>query len=134
MQPTDLFFLILPVLHQQISFLELHSTLRICSLKTDTYTANTKTIKNVSWDKLLILSYFSKISQSNVSLNTSDKTTSKSLCLLFFIKFLFFYQMITLQKLWEMFFISSKKLLSFSRYSVFCNFSPSFPHFPDSKG
>ena len=33
-----------------------------------------------------------------------------------------------------MFFISSKKLFSFSRYSIFCNFSPSFPHFPDCKG
>ena len=29
---------------------------------------------------------------------------------------------------------SSKKLFSFSRYSNFCIFSPSFPHFPDSKG
>ena len=27
-----------------------------------------------------------------------------------------------------------KKLFSFSRYSSFCNFVPSFPHFPDSKG
>ena len=48
--------------------------------------------------------------------------------------FYFFYQMIALQKLWKMFFISSKKLFSFSRYSNFCNFLPSFPHFPDSKG
>ena len=45
----------------------------------------------------------------------------------------FFHQMIALQKLWKMFFISSKKLFSFSRYSNFYNFSPSFPHFPDSK-
>ena len=30
-------------------------------------------------------------------------------------------------------FISSKKLFSFSIYSNFCNFSSSFPHFPDSK-
>ena len=37
-----------------------------------------------------------------------------------FIKFLFFYQMIALQKLWKMLFISSKKLFSFSRYSIFC--------------
>ena len=33
----------------------------------------------------------------------------------------------------KMFFISSKKLFSFSRYPNICNFSPSFPHFPDSK-
>ena len=51
-----------------------------------------------------------------------------------FIKFLFFHQMIALQNLWKMFFISSKKLFSFSRYSDFCLFSSSFPHFPDSKG
>ena len=31
-------------------------------------------------------------------------------------------------------FISSKKLFLFSRYSNFCNFFPSFPHVPDSKG
>ena len=31
-------------------------------------------------------------------------------------------------------FISSKKLFSFSRYSNFCIFFPSFPHYPDSKG
>ena len=32
-----------------------------------------------------------------------------------------------------MFFISPKKLFLFSRYSHFCNFFPSIPHFPDSK-
>ena len=36
---------------------------------------------------------------------------------LVFIKFLFFHQMIALQKLWEMFFISSKKLSRFKRTS-----------------
>ena len=41
--------------------------------------------------------------------------------------------MIALQKLRKMFFISSKKLFSFSRYLNFCNFFSSFPHFPDSK-
>ena len=56
-----------------------------------------------------------------------------SLCALFFVKFLFFHQMIALLKLWEMFFISPKKLFSFSRYSSVCSFFPSFPHFPDSK-
>ena len=37
-----------------------------------------------------------------------------------FIKFLFFRQMIVLQKLRKMLLISSKKLFSFSRYSNFC--------------
>ena len=32
------------------------------------------------------------------------------------------------------FFISSKKLFLFSRYSNFSNFFPSFPHFPVQKG
>ena len=49
----------------------------------------------------------------------------------FFITFLFFHQMIALQKLWKVFFVSSKKLFSFSSYSDFCIFSSSFP---DSKG
>ena len=51
-----------------------------------------------------------------------------------FLKFLFFHQIIALQNLWKMFFSSSKKLFSFSRYSNFCLFFSSFPHFPDSKG
>ena len=55
------------------------------------------------------------------------------MCPLFFIKFLFFHQMIALQKLWKMFFVSSKKLFSFSRYANFYNFFSSFPHFPDAK-
>ena len=54
-------------------------------------------------------------------------------CVCYFIKFLFFHQMIGLQKLWKMFFISSKKLFSFSRYSNFCNFPLPF-HCPDSNG
>ena len=37
-------------------------------------------------------------------------------------------------KTMKMFFISSKKLFSFSRYSHFCIFFPSFPHFRKSKG
>ena len=37
-----------------------------------------------------------------------------------FIIFLYFHQMIALQKLWKMLFVSSKKLFSFSRYSIFC--------------
>ena len=47
--------------------------------------------------------------------------------------FLFFHQIIFLWKLWKMLFISPKKLFLFSRYSKFCNFFPSYPHFPDSK-
>ena len=35
---------------------------------------------------------------------------------------------------YEKYFFSSKKLFSFSRYSIFCNFFPSFPNFQDYKG
>ena len=45
-----------------------------------------------------------------------------------FCQIFIFHQMIVLQKLWKMFFISSKKLLLFSRYSNFCIFI--FPSFP----
>ena len=51
----------------------------------------------------------------------------------FLIRFLFFHQMVALQKL-KIFLISSKKLFSYLKYSIFWNFFPSFPHFPDSKG
>ena len=45
----------------------------------------------------------------------------------FLSNFYFSPQMIALQKLWKMFFISSKKLFLFSRYSNFCIFI--FPSF-----
>ena len=41
-----------------------------------------------------------------------------------------YHQMIALQKIWKMFFISSKKLFLFSRYSMFCIFV--FPSFSPS--
>ena len=44
-----------------------------------------------------------------------------------FYQILIFHHMIVLQKLWKMFFISSKKLFSFLRYSNFCIFV--FPSF-----
>ena len=63
-----------------------------------------------------------------------SKRCSGSTFLLSPLFFLFFCQMIALQKLWKMPFDSPKKsLFPFLRYSKFCNFSPSFPHFPDSK-
>ena len=59
---------------------------------------------------------------------------SKFVFAIFYQIFIFWSNNIGLQKLWKMYFISSKKLLSFSRYSNFCNFFPSFLHFQDSKG
>ena len=71
---------------------------------------------------------------SKLQLSEKKKYLIFKACVLFFIKILFFHQMIGLQKLWKMFFFSSKKLYLFSRYSNFCNFFPSFLQFPDSKG
>ena len=78
----------------------------------------------------MIKDFFMKNSNSHA---TSLTKTTYSLCLQFFIK-LFFNQMIALQNLWKVFFISSKKLSSFSRYSNFSNLFSSFPHFPDTEG
>ena len=50
-----------------------------------------------------------------------------------FINFLLFHQMITFQNLRKMFFISSKKLFSFLRYSNFCLFSLPFHTFQTQK-
>ena len=56
--------------------------------------------------------------------NTWSKTLKALFCLTLasaiFIKFSIFHQTIALWKLCKMFFISSKKLFSFSRYSNFC--------------
>ena len=43
-----------------------------------------------------------------------------------FYQIFIYHQMIAFQKIWKMFFISSKKLFSFSRYSSFCIFIFSF--------
>ena len=49
----------------------------------------------------------------------------------YFYQSFFVHQMIALQKLWKMLFISSKKLFSFSRYSNYCIFVlPSFSPCP----
>ena len=50
-------------------------------------------------------------------------------CVRFFLSNFYFFTMKSV-KLWKVFFISSKKLFSFSRYSHFCIFRPSFQHFP----
>ena len=43
-----------------------------------------------------------------------------------FYQIFIYHQMIAIQKIWKMFFISSNKLFSFSRYSGFCIFVFSF--------
>ena len=53
-------------------------------------------------------------------------------CVCFFYQIFIFHQMIALQKLWKMFFISSKNLFSFLQYSNFCIFVLSSHFFPIS--
>ena len=98
-------------------------------------------IVNINSNEPLFYPYSVKMNKCIGSCNNVNDRYAKlfvpdiiKTCPILFIKFLFFHQIITLQKLWKMFFISSKKLFLFSRYSNFCNFFPSFPHFPDSKG
>ena len=70
---------------------------------------------------------------------TGNRTDSQSAiysllkaCVPYFCQIFISHQMIALQKLWKMFFISSKSLFLFSRYSSFCisvfpSFSPCQP-------
>ena len=97
--------------------------------------------KNVPFDQDNIDRVY-RVRSKYTSENTGKKIQSvivkykswKSLkaCVRYFFR-IFIYQMLGLQILSKIIFISSKKLL-FSRYSNFCNFFPFFPHFPDSKG
>ena len=68
---------------------------------------------------------YGKISRSNVSVQYVLVTNSTANAQIFrnlvFASFYFFHQMMTLQKLLKMLFISSKTLFSFSRYSDFCH-------------
>ena len=73
----------------------------------------------IEWQLLVLNSYNSFI---QLLIASEWKTLSLKLVSAIFIKFLFFHQMIALQKLWKILFISSKKLFSFSRYSNVCIF------------
>ena len=57
-----------------------------------------------------------------ISLTLSGNFKSLKLLRAIFYQVFIFHQMIALQKLWKMFFISSKKLFSLSRYSSCCIF------------
>ena len=69
----------------------------------------------------------------NVFLHLILKAWVRYFFFFFFFKFLFLHQMIALQKLWQVFFISSKKLSSFSRNSDICNFPLPFNTFQIQK-
>ena len=79
----------------------------------------------------VIISIWSKWASESNLVSTCwiymKESTLKLVPAIFYQSFIF-HQMIVLQKLWKMFFISSKKLFSFSRYSNFCIFvfSPFF--------
>ena len=62
-----------------------------------------------------------KIAQ-NSNKNTCAIVSFLKLVSAIFCQTFIFHQMIALRKLWKMFFISSKKIFSFSRYSNFCIF------------
>ena len=49
-------------------------------------------------------------------------------------KFLFFHQMVALQKLSKSFLFQQKSSFRPRDFQIFLFFLPSFPHFPDSKG
>ena len=94
------------------------------------------------------LRMFSMVSSFKGKFKNQTSKSSKQIysflrraCVCYFLSIFnfFIYQMIGLQKLWKMFYISSKNIFHhfiflFLRYSNFCNFFPSFPDFPDSKG
>ena len=62
-----------------------------------------------------------------IALNVVSRNWAEKLLSAMFYQIFISYQMIALQKLWKMFFTSSKKLFSFSRYSNFCiSVFPSF--------
>ena len=62
----------------------------------------------------------------NINVKLSSGKTLKLVSAIFCQLFIS-YQSIALQKLWKMFFVSSKKLFSFSRYAIFC--ISAFPFF-----
>ena len=64
---------------------------------------------------------------------TSRSQTLK-LVFIFYQIFIFSPNDSPLKTMKNVYFISSKKLFSFSRYSNFCDFFPTFPQFSDSKG
>ena len=112
-------------LHLGQMFSMLRSSHRMCSIKKlSLKNFAIFTGKHLCWSFFLI-----KLAWRHATLLKRDSNTK----LKFFIKFLFFHQMIAIQKLWKMlFFISSEKL--FSRYSHFCIFSLPFHIFQIQKG
>ena len=61
-------------------------------------------------------------SKSKLNKNVNLDMKNLKLVSAIFYQFFIFHQMIALQELWKMFFISSKKIFSFSKYSNFCIF------------
>ena len=76
------------------------------------------------WENIFILG---PKSVSSFSCNIQQQTCLLKLVSAIFSEIFIFHQTVALQKLWKMFFISSTKLFSFSRYSNLCIFSPCQP-------
>ena len=90
------------------------------------------------YDNLLVQGNTVSVQERHLSFFMTEyslfRLTSWKLVSVIFYQIFIFSPTIDLWKLWKMFFISSKKIFSFSRHSNFCIFSSSFPYFPDLKG
>ena len=85
----------------------------------------------VNFVKFAIISFYSKLLDDCFYVDIRQiQNILKLVSAILYQFFIFSPNFFTLQKLWKMLFISSKKLFSFSRYSNFCIFFSSFPYFP----
>ena len=82
---------------------------------------------------LIVLVALANVQPSIISL-FATLLIAKSLCLLFFYQIFIFSSNDRPSKTMKNVFYFIQKFFSFPRYSNFCNFFPSSPHFPDSKG
>ena len=71
--------------------------------------------------------YFKNVEKKGIPLWHQIIFNVKAFVRYFLSNFYFFSSNDSPLKLWKMFFISSQKFFSFWRYSIFCNFFPSFP-------
>ena len=112
---TQSTFIIYERLHQAIKFCKAHH------FTNDSIVCGG--LQSPTWKKNLLKSQFPP---EMILLKTCELVSTILLS-----SFHFLHQMIALQKLWKIFFISLRKLFSFFRYSIF---SPFFPQFSESNG
>ena len=111
---------------RHVCLLRLSSNLFTSSISSKICSKSGKTCKNVSH---LLIVFLVLHHHKILSPLSRDRILGRLLkaCVAIFYQIFIFYQMIGLQKLRKIFFISSKKLFSFLRYLKFCIFIlPSF--------